>query len=376
MGSILNFILLFDNEYPEWCFQGPLTNHIHTNYEYKIKPILENDKKNVIVIEPTETLKGIINNFDYKISELPLYEFVKQNNILLLIGCIADPPSKENYNIFLEKVEELQIKNNIKLISSNLDIVDNICDSYHHFIEESTKEKHLFFNEEINELGYISREIEEVELNNFRTKKFLSFNKNVDKQHRFSLLHDVIENDFSDSLFSFLYFEGTHCNPYQKNIFEIEKYKNIIPLEIDTHLKKDLSFKTNNTFQKNIFLDCCINIVTETSYHDNELFISEKILKPILNYQPFIVLGPVNYLKELKKFGFKSFDSIWDESYDEIESPEERYFKIQSLIFDLNKKNISELNTIYQQTKDICIHNKKTFYNLECDSLQMFLNKL
>ena len=66
MGSILNFILLFDQEYPDWCFQGPLTNHIHTNYNYKNEVVLEENKKNIIVIEPTETLKGIINNFYYE----------------------------------------------------------------------------------------------------------------------------------------------------------------------------------------------------------------------------------------------------------------------------------------------------------------------
>jgi hypothetical protein len=376
MGSILNFILLFDQEYPDWCFQGPLTNHIHTNYNYKNEVVLEENKKNIIVIEPTETLKGIINNFDYKINNIPLYQFVKQNNITLLLGSIADPPSLETYQSFREKIKDLDIEANVKLISSNLQICDDICDSYHHFIEESTKEKHLFFQYELNELGYFSEEIKEDELNIFKNKKFLSFNKNVDKQHRFSLLHDFIENDFSDSLFSFLYLEGIHCYPYQSNIFDLEKYQNYIPLEIDTQNKKDLSFKTNNTFDKSIFLDTCINIVTETSYHDNELFISEKILKPILNYQPFIVLGPVNYLKELKKFGFKTFDSIWDESYDLIESPIERYFKVQSLILELNNKTIYELNNLYQKCKEICIHNKKTFENLECNSVQKFLDKL
>ena len=44
-----------------------------------------------------------------------------------------------------------------------------------------------------------------------------------------------------------------------------------------------------------------LNIVTETTFENNELFISEKIVKPLVGFQPFIVLGPQYYLRELKE---------------------------------------------------------------------------
>jgi hypothetical protein len=117
-------------------------------------------------------------------------------------------------------------------------------------------------------------------------------------------------------------------------------------------------------------------LVTETSYNQNELFISEKILKPILNYQPFIVLGPYNYIKELKRLGFKTFSDFWNESYDDILDGEQRYFKLSSLILKLNKLNIEQMNELYQSTKEICIYNKNHLKNLKLNSLDLIFKKL
>jgi hypothetical protein len=79
-------------------------------------------------------------------------------------------------------------------------------------------------------------------------------------------------------------------------------YNSKLPIELDTmNTNNKNSFSASGTFKKELFLNSCINIVTETSFVNNELFISEKVLKPILMYQPFIVLGPYQYLNQLKK---------------------------------------------------------------------------
>jgi hypothetical protein len=63
------------------------------------------------------------------------------------------------------------------------------------------------------------------------------------------------------------------------------------------------------------------NILTESQYEISTLewkgiFFSEKILRPIVNCQPFLVIGQKNILKTLKEFGFKTFDGWIDETYD------------------------------------------------------------
>jgi hypothetical protein len=57
------------------------------------------------------------------------------------------------------------------------------------------------------------------------------------------------------------------------------------------------------------------NIVSETLINE-EIFITEKIWKPIIAQQMFVVHGRQHYLKNLRELGFKTFDGIIDESYD------------------------------------------------------------
>ena len=75
-------------------------------------------------------------------------------------------------------------------------------------------------------------------------------------------------------------------------------------------------------FNKRAALDSYFSIVSETHYADDQqtCFISEKTFKAIANRQPFIILGNRNSLTHLKNLGYKTFDSIIDESYDELES--------------------------------------------------------
>jgi hypothetical protein len=164
------------------------------------------------------------------------------------------------------------------------------------------------------------------------------------------------------------YFE-IYKSIYYDNWEEIDYtyFNKLLPIELDTEsVKSKNDFDTTLTLgKKEFYLNSCINIVTETTFNANELFISEKILKPILHFQPFIVMGPVNYLSELQKIGFKTFSDFWDESYDDIEDPTQRYQSILKLILELNSKSIEELNELYQKTKDICIHNNNVLYSMK-----------
>ena len=53
-------------------------------------------------------------------------------------------------------------------------------------------------------------------------------------------------------------------------------------------------------------------------------YFTEKFTKPLYYGQPFILIGFKNSLKFLKEMGFKTYDDIFDESYDELETWEER----------------------------------------------------
>jgi len=71
-------------------------------------------------------------------------------------------------------------------------------------------------------------------------------------------------------------------------------------------------------------VDAFWHIVTETVFYYDKLHLTEKIFKPIVSKQPFMLLASPGNLAYLKSYGFKTFDGIIDESYDLIEDNDQR----------------------------------------------------
>ena len=65
-------------------------------------------------------------------------------------------------------------------------------------------------------------------------------------------------------------------------------------------------------------VDALWNVVTETVFYYDKLHLTEKIFKPIVSKQPFMLLAAPGNLAYLRSYGFKTFDGIIDESYDNI----------------------------------------------------------
>lgn len=397
MGSLLNFVFLNDkligngdglygqtgpvfNYLFRWGIYDNLQHHDLNNFSYTTNGELREGYKNIFLIETIEA--------GYGIEKIPdeVFNFLNNNDIKIILAGVADPTSIEAYNLTMERLKDKINFNKIIWVDSNaqLENIEQLVRTYtfDYFLEEATQTIDRAFEPHPNDLGYISEEIDVSELNTFRNKKFLCFNRNSEKVHRFALLDAYIQEKFKDSYFSFVvkldYFKEATAY-FDDNIptRHVNFYNSYLPIELDTHsVQNKESFKTNNTFKKELFLNSCINLVTETSFFSNELFISEKILKPILNYQPFIVFGPHKYLSRLKKYGFKTFSDFWDESYDDIENWRERLNKLMQLVEYLNNKSIEELNDIYKSTMDICIYNRNLFHSLELDSLKVILGEI
>ena len=65
-------------------------------------------------------------------------------------------------------------------------------------------------------------------------------------------------------------------------------------------------------------------LVAETVFVENKKHLTEKIFKPIAAGKPFILAGGYKNLDYIKAYGFESFDSVWDEKYDNIYNPKLR----------------------------------------------------
>ena len=102
------------------------------------------------------------------------------------------------------------------------------------------------------------------------------------------------------------------------------------------------------------------SIISETNDNDTDVFITEKLWKAILMKHVFVVHGNHHYLKKLKELGFKTFDNVIDESYDNEKDKNVRIEKIVAAVLDIRDKNAYQL---YEQTEAIRVHNQRWFWN-------------
>ena len=111
----------------------------------------------------------------------------------------------------------------------------------------------------------------------------------------------------------------------------------------------------------------CINdslwhIVTETVFYYDKLHLTEKIFKPIVMKQPFMLLGAVGNLAYLKSYGFKTFEGIIDESYDTIVDNDARTEAVVQQIAWYCALSAEEKRSVIEAIAPIVEYNFHHFY--------------
>ncbi len=106
-----------------------------------------------------------------------------------------------------------------------------------------------------------------------------------------------------------------------------------------------------------------VDIVAEPNISGNCFLVTEKLWRPIIARRPFIAVSTVDYLKNLKKLGFRTFDRFWDESYDDF-GAQHRIKKIEELLAVISNLSIDELSNYLIEMQDILDHNYRVFLNL------------
>jgi hypothetical protein len=107
----------------------------------------------------------------------------------------------------------------------------------------------------------------------------------------------------------------------------------------------------------------CISLVCETAVSIGSIAITEKTLKPILLKKPFLVVAEPYFLKYLRYIGFKTFNSIFDESYDNILCPVTRCEKVYKQLEDFCKLSLNDAIDATTKMKYITDYNYDYFYN-------------
>lgn len=102
-------------------------------------------------------------------------------------------------------------------------------------------------------------------------------------------------------------------------------------------------------------------LVTETVASGRRHHLTEKTFKPIALGMPFVIVGTRGSLEYLRSYGFRTFDGIWDESYDLAED-DVRIERIASLLRSLDELSSSAKQELFEAAHEVIEHNWNHFY--------------
>ena len=194
-------------------------------------------------------------------------------------------------------------------------------------------------------------------------KRFLIYNRawTGTREYRLKFLDLLVEHGLVDDCLTF-------CNPtehgkhYQTHGFvnPVWQPKHIL----ENHALPSLSDSCASAdFDTEDYRSTEIEIVLETLFDDDRLQLTEKSLRPIACRQPFILAATHGSLQYLRDYGFRTFDSIWDETYDHIEDP---YQRMQAIIRTMREiiawSDVQRRDNIRLMAQ-IADHNHKHFFS-------------
>jgi hypothetical protein len=263
------------------------------------------------------------------------------------------------YKLLVDKLTAAKFTNfnNIILITGNAAnrVIDNPVNTvFWQYFETATRL--TFLNVDID----FKNKFHNTEL----LKKFLCFNR-IAREVRYYFMYQMYKNEIINEFRASLNKVDNveQITSYNDNMFldEIkndEKFSemlNSLPWVIDSD-----EFHINhwNRIDLESSANSLIFIVTETLFMSGDnLFLTEKTFKPIGLKMPFIILGNPYTLKHMRNLGYKTFSSLWDESYDDEPDTKLRMDKICLLVKSLANLDTDDLKNKIISARDIIEHN-------------------
>jgi hypothetical protein len=204
------------------------------------------------------------------------------------------------------------------------------------------------------------------------TKTFISPNRIVGgkRDHRVLFLYNIFLQNLEHNWIS-----APRICPYENvDISEVaKKYYNIYSDIEQSLLNADLPklFPSEATQQMTSCwltnfdesADSLIYVPTETVYYGNRLHITEKTFKAIALEMPFVLIAPHGSLEYMRSYGFKTFNGILDESYDEERDDIRRIEKVVDLLKEIDMLSVKERQQIHQALLPVVEYNFNHFYN-------------
>lgn len=181
-----------------------------------------------------------------------------------------------------------------------------------------------------------------------------------------------------------LYEDGTNLMAIPSELrrlpdeYEVDRYRNPVfgPIIPDrTFLKQELFRREWGEIYlyHQPYVDTYFSLITETVCAESNIsFRTEKIAKPLAMGHPFIVAASRNYYRDLRNLGFKTFDHVIDESFDQIDDVQARMDRLIVVVDDLCRQ---DLGGFLGQCESVCKYNQQHLAQFTQEHRQAFPSK-
>ena len=191
---------------------------------------------------------------------------------------------------------------------------------------------------------------EKLRTTNLLDKSYVSL-INSDHKHTRSTLY------YSPDMHNIEQAEAVQAKELNNGVFN--SYQNTLSHPRLPHIQ----YAVSRQIPLNVYQNSYYSIVAETNWN-SYVFFTEKTVKPLLAKRLFVMFSAQHHLKKLQEYGFKTFSSIIDESYDNEFNDKLRFELAFQQIIKLSKMD----PMVVQETiRDVLEHN----YNLINDRARL-----
>jgi hypothetical protein len=170
------------------------------------------------------------------------------------------------------------------------------------------------------------------------------------------------------------------CNPstihYLPPKYEVDRYQAQTQIPSRDIFVKNYLFNNewgDAVINPDCYTDTYFSLVSETVFDYPYSFRTEKIWKPIAMGHPWIAVANQGFYRDLRNLGFKTFDSVIDESFDLVERSQDRIERIAQLVEDLCQQ---DLDHFLAECYNICKYNQQHYVEMIHRIPEEFPNQL
>lgn len=158
--------------------------------------------------------------------------------------------------------------------------------------------------------------------------------------------------------------------------YEVPRYRsNKMPSNYQHQFAKNDVFGTEwgeIYLYANAYIDTYFSVVTETVFETPWSFRTEKIAKVLAMGHPWICAASYHWYRDFQKLGFKTFQHLIDERFDEIDDHQDRMERIVEVVRDLCQQ---DLGAFLAEAESICKYNQQHLIEFHTQHRQQFPDK-